>query len=435
MSRREQASFRVGRWRVDAARGLLSAEGEEEQLEPRLMELLLLFADSPGRVIGRDEIVARVWSGRAVGDDTIASAVSRLRASLGENKTERYIETLSKRGYRLVAEVVESDKPVVRRAEESEVGNLVRQGLAALRVVLPPSLTQARLYFEGAIRADPRRADAQAGLAETLLSQIMIGQGEPNSLATAAIAAARMSVVLDDAFAPGWAVLGLAILLGERDFEAADEALARAIGLDPELAFAHRNRSFALASVGRFPDAEREARRAVGLDPYSLAARNDLLQILITARRFRQAIAEAGQALKLSQDSFQAWSAKGWSHAFLGEEENARVALIESLRTMGTSGPTIAALAERVKAKSFEAFCSAGADLFEAQKVLFSPRPMDIAMLRVQAGEFDAALVSLEEAAARGDPVLLLLRYLPHLDRIRNDPRFSKFAERVRPVR
>ena len=435
MTRSEPAELRVGRWQVVPARGLLTSGNREERLEPRLMELLLLFASAPGRVIGRDEIVARVWSGRTVGDDTIASAISRLRSAMGDSKGERYIETLSKRGYRLVAAVSESGKSLAAPRIDSDAANLVRLGLAALSAMLPPSLAQARLYFEGAIRADANRADAQAGLAETLLVQIMMGQGEASALVTGAKAAARASVALDPSFAPGWAILGLAMLLADRDFAAADEALQHAIGLDPALASAHRNRCFALACVGRFSDAEREARRAAELEPYSLSARNDLLQILLAARRFRHAIAEAARTLSLSQASFQAWSAKGWAHIFLGEEEEGRAALIESLKTMGTNAETIEALALGVKTASFEKFCSVGADLFETQKVLFAPRPLDIAMLRVQAGEFDAAFAALDQAVARGDPVLLLLPYLPHLDRVRNDLRFAKLMERVRLVR
>jgi len=81
------------------------------------------------------------------------------------------------------------------------------------------------------------------------------------------------------------------------------------------------------------------------------------------------------------------------------------------------------------------ALLAAGADLFETQRVLFVPRAMDIAMLRAGAGQHDAAFAALDAAVEKGDPVLLLLPYLPHLDRLRNDPRFASLGERARPVR
>src|SRR6185437_14644080 len=116
-----QRPFVLGGWHVDPALGTLSRDGQQSRLEPRLMELLLLFAASPGRVLAKDEIAAVVWGGRAIGDDTLAAAVSRLRSALGESKERRFIETLPKRGYRLVAT---PDIGVARAApvEDNEVG-------------------------------------------------------------------------------------------------------------------------------------------------------------------------------------------------------------------------------------------------------------------------------------------------------------------------
>src|SRR5262249_38741456 len=85
-------SFELADWRVEHGRGVVSREGNEFGLESKLMQLLLVFATSPGRVITKDEIVSRVWSGRAIGDDTLSAAISRLRTALGENKSKRYIE-------------------------------------------------------------------------------------------------------------------------------------------------------------------------------------------------------------------------------------------------------------------------------------------------------------------------------------------------------
>jgi DNA-binding winged helix-turn-helix (wHTH) protein len=98
----QERAFDLGAWRVEPARGILRAgeTGVEVRLEPRLMDLLLLFAASGGRVLSKDDIIAGVWGGRAVGDDTLAAAVSRLRAALGESRDNRYIETVPKRGYR-----------------------------------------------------------------------------------------------------------------------------------------------------------------------------------------------------------------------------------------------------------------------------------------------------------------------------------------------
>ena len=51
------------------------------------------------------------------------------------------------------------------------------------------------------------------------------------------------------------------------------------------------------------------------------------------------------------------------------------------------------------------------------------------------AGDPDRAFAALDAALDRDDPVLLLLPHLPHLDRLRNDPRFASALTRARPVR
>ncbi|HEX4710941.1 winged helix-turn-helix domain-containing protein, partial [Phenylobacterium sp.] len=55
--------FEFGGWRVEPARGVLTPVdgGGEVRLEPRLMDLLLLFAGSAGRVLSKSEIIDGVW--------------------------------------------------------------------------------------------------------------------------------------------------------------------------------------------------------------------------------------------------------------------------------------------------------------------------------------------------------------------------------------
>ena len=425
-----QRPFVLGDWRVDPTQGVLLRDGKQVRLEPRLMDLLLLFAASPGRVLGKDEIAAAVWGGRAIGDDTLAAAISRLRSALGESKDKRYIETLPKRGYRLVISPETNTRtpaPV-----EDDVMALLHKGRAALAVPIPQGIAQARIYFEAAVAAAPNSASAHAGLAETMLVQHQLGQGA--AFASSAKASARAATALDPELAIGWALLGMATLLADRDFASAGAALNRALSLDPDLVAAHRARGFALAATGRLLEAEREARRTVELEPLSVSARVDLIQFLLTARRFTQVLSEAKKALKLGPQLAEAWSGMGWAHAFLGEHRDAVDALLESLRLFGSDSATVANLRSEFERGGFDRFCAAGADLMETQRVMFVPRPMDIAMLRANAGQNDAAFVALEEAIRRDDPVALFLPWLPHLDRLRNDPRFPSMLSLVRLV-
>jgi DNA-binding winged helix-turn-helix (wHTH) protein len=424
--------FELDDWLVDPARCVLQSRktGKEARLEPRLMDLLLLFAASDGRVLGKDEIIANVWSGKAIGDDTLAAAVSRLRSALGETADARYIETVPKRGYRFARSL--SDIAVQVKSPAGRADQLVQQGEAALQSPFPASLKQAQLYFSAAIAEEPSSARAQTGLAEALLAQHVAGEG--SEALPLARNAALAATGLDKTFARAWSALGLCHLLIDRDFARADRALAHASGLDPTLASARRHRAFAFATVGHFTEAEREARKAVELESVSLASRNLLLQVLIAARRYKWVLAAANDVLQVAPQSAEAWYAKAWANIFLGDENASIDAVIQGLALWGLKPERLALLRMTFERDGFAAGSAAIADLFEEQGLLFRPRRTDIAILRASARQFDRAFEALEAALAIDDPYLLLLPWLPHFDPLRADARFSAFLGRVRLV-
>jgi DNA-binding winged helix-turn-helix (wHTH) protein len=431
-SRLSERPFELGAWRIEPAHSAIRpvSGGSEIHLEPQVMDLLLLFAGSSGQVLSKDHIVNVVWAGRAVGDDTVAAVVSRLRKILGQTNGHGYIETIPKRGYRLLVDVgAQAASPSSHATSEAE--RLIAKGEAALAV--PFGLNQAQVYFEAAVAEAPGSAAAHAGLAAVLLARRFAG-GDP-SLVSAAKSAASCAVALDERHAPAWAHLGLATLIADRNFARADEAFGRAIAVDAGLTIAHRNRALAFATIGRFADAERASRRAVELEPVSLVAHAMLLQILICARRFRAAAAAARNAIALAPNASEAFYAKGWALVLAGEEADGVEALLQGIQLWGVGGETLAELRSNYDSGGFAALCAAGADLFEKPQLLFKPKITDVALLRAAAGDADRAFAALEVAVATDDPWLMLLPWLPHLDPIRSDARFERLLSRVRLVR
>ena len=429
----QQRPFAFGDWQVDPSRGLLTgADGERVRLEPRLMDLLLLFAGSGGRVLGKDEITAATWGDRAIGDDTLAAAVSRLRLALGGTRGRRYIETVPKRGYRAVVESPPcGSDPRAGTDGPPEAAALVAQGRQALASPLPASLAQARLCFEAATAKAPGWSPAHQGLADTLIARHYTEQG--GDLA-AAKAAARAAVGLDQTSAEAWATLGTALLLADRDFAAAESALLRAITLDPTLTIAHRRWATALSAVGRLAEAERAVRRAIALEPSALDARGDLLEILLAARRYRHAAAEAAATLSFAPDLGDAWYQRGWALAWAGDEIEGVHCLLKGLELRGVAPERLSALRTFFEAAGFPGFCGAAADLFAEQPVAFMRRGIHIAVLRALAGQPDEAFATLDAAAARGDPLLMFLPWMPFFDSLKADPRYATLTNRVRLV-
>ena len=98
--------LRIGDWTVQASRNELRRGDEVVRLEPKAIEVLLQLAARPGEVLGREELLAAVWPGVVVGDDVLTQAIIKLRKAFDDDAHRpRYIETISKRGYRLIAQV------------------------------------------------------------------------------------------------------------------------------------------------------------------------------------------------------------------------------------------------------------------------------------------------------------------------------------------
>lgn len=102
-----QTPFRVGEWHADPDSGRLRQQDVEVKLEPKVMQVLVCLAQNPGTVVSREALEATVWAGSVVGYDAVSGSIIKLRKALGDNsRSPRYIETVSKKGYRLIAEVM-----------------------------------------------------------------------------------------------------------------------------------------------------------------------------------------------------------------------------------------------------------------------------------------------------------------------------------------
>ena len=84
----------------------LRAQGKSIALQPQVFDLLFLLVENHGRMVSRDEIVEKIWQGRAISETAISSRMKSLRQALGDDGNEqRIIRTIHGRGFRLVAEV------------------------------------------------------------------------------------------------------------------------------------------------------------------------------------------------------------------------------------------------------------------------------------------------------------------------------------------
>jgi TolB-like protein/DNA-binding winged helix-turn-helix (wHTH) protein/tetratricopeptide (TPR) repeat protein len=98
--------MQIGEWLVDPSRDVIRCNSNEIKLEPRAMRLLCCLADPPGQVHTADELLSKVWPGLVVGQNSLYQAIAQLRKAFDDvGELPRYIETIPRKGYRLVATV------------------------------------------------------------------------------------------------------------------------------------------------------------------------------------------------------------------------------------------------------------------------------------------------------------------------------------------
>jgi DNA-binding winged helix-turn-helix (wHTH) protein/TolB-like protein/cytochrome c-type biogenesis protein CcmH/NrfG len=96
----------IGDWLLNPAMNQISRAGEVQHLEPKAVEVLVALARHAGEVVSRDNLLSEIWKGVSVSDDVLTQSITKLRQALGDTSREpSYIQTIPKRGYRLIAKV------------------------------------------------------------------------------------------------------------------------------------------------------------------------------------------------------------------------------------------------------------------------------------------------------------------------------------------
>ncbi len=318
---RHPAPFRLHDWRVEPALGQIRQDGGETvSLEPRVMDLLLLLVARADQVVPRASIEEALWGEVIVGEDTVARTVSKLRRALGDSaKDPQFIDTLPKRGYRLIAPVepVTGSAPPATSRARLPAGRAAAVGfalllLAVLGVSLLPSpgpdapiptsdaagLTAraddrymrftradneaAIMLYERALADDSDYGPAHAGLANALVQRVIRWP------ATSTTSEARAST-LQEALARGLHQTPQS----QETLSRATAMAERAARLDPRNPDVLKALGLTYATQGDLVRAADTYRQAISLDPDAWESMINLSEIF----QIRGQPAEAAQVL------------------------------------------------------------------------------------------------------------------------------------------
>src|ERR1700752_425817 len=106
-------NYEFGPYQLDSTKRVLTCAGETVPLTPKAIEILITLVANAGHLVEKDELLSEIWPDTFVEESNLTQNIFTLRRALGDDRSEpRYIETVTRRGYRFIATVkaVEPEK-------------------------------------------------------------------------------------------------------------------------------------------------------------------------------------------------------------------------------------------------------------------------------------------------------------------------------------
>jgi DNA-binding winged helix-turn-helix (wHTH) protein len=485
-------SFQIGPWKVYPASNEIvclarrgpgeGAGGGRTHLEPKAMDVLTFLSERAGQVVSKDELLAAVWPDVYVSDSTLFRVISELRRALEDSsRTPRFVQTVPKRGYRLVAPVVfDSEAPEatarpVNEAAESPAAarSFIRGGLTVAlpaavvlsfitlwqldrspvtpNAVAAPSADARIAYLDG--RVFDERADCRSYARARESYEMAVGRDSGfdkpyGELIDAYIASAVLGCIAPITSAgrtaellaaaarwrdtPWYGIRTASVRLWHgRDVDGAVRLFERAAAAWPSTSDVTRVAGLLIA--GHHEKAVAEARARVALAPSALGENWSLGVAELMAGHLTQAVVQFERTLLLYEAFPPAEAMLALAQQRLPDTPAALVTarrMEAALRTPLDRFSVVPALvyAEAGQLEERDRFVARWTALAAQQDYV---APTAHAVIAIALGDLDSAAAHLETAAASGDPWMLLARLDPALSRLAVD---GRLARRVMPL-
>lgn len=311
--------YKFGDFNFDIQNLHLEHAGEAVRLPPKSLKTLLILLEKRGETVTRESLLENIWAESFVEDANLTVVVSTLRKTLSIYESEgKFIETVPCRGYRFAADAEEKieivKQPIVierHAVEQVTIENATMTGgkfpaalyllFAFLGLILA---TGAFAVWQGGggggekvsvVNLSGNPAASEAFLkGDAMLQKRQVCESIPYF---------REAVSKDENFARAYSSLAAGLAMCEFTNET-DEAIAKALALDTNLAEAHATDGFIkMFRHWDWENAEIALRRAVALDPNSVKAHHWLGVLLSIRGRLREAEGELRLAIEIEPNS------------------------------------------------------------------------------------------------------------------------------------
>lgn len=473
---KNQSIYLFNQFHLDPAQKILLRDGERVLLNPKTFQMLLALVEAEGRVISKDDLIAKVWPDVVVEESNLTKNISQLRRALanGHDGAE-LIETIPKIGYRFLVPVQKNEvqpetpgatpmsdgvatrPPVahawklravamillliagvalyrwsVGQASSRESGRAAVQRLTASgrefwnrRTI--EGFRQGLTCFEQARDLDSSYAPAWAGIADSWSLLVEYGFATPEEGYPKAKAAALRALELDGNQIEAHTALATIKEYYEWDWVGAEESFRRALELNPQYATAYQWYAEFLMGQGRFAESLAEIRRAQSLAPNSLIIQATEARILCTSGDYNGAIAKSRELLERHPDFAEAYSYIGAAYEHQRMYRQAFDAYEQRSQMMGDNTPTASALRTEPVRDARDYW----EKRLKLEEVKLSGSPFAQAQALAQLSKIEEAITLLEQSCNKGFASVAHLRVNKNYDPLRGHPRFQALMRRV----
>ena len=356
--------LRFGGWTLDRSAGELLRGDTRVRLQGQPLQVLEALLARPGELLTREELITLLWPKGVVEYDTaLNSTVRRLRAALQDDADEpRCIETIPRRGYRLIA-VVEPVPPAApappyaaaapAQARQHRQEPAKWRGAALVAMLLAAGVGFAKLSLQQG-EQPPLPALGQANpeaVDLTRRARHLLQRREPGDLALATGHFIR-AVDAEPSYAEAWAGLASAYWLStvtgelppEQGLARVRDAAERALSIDPGLAEPHVRLALYRSHTGELAQRAGHLHRAFELEPENPLVLSMLASHEAETGNFEEALQLQQKALAAEPLSLSARFNLAWLFYISGQFEKATTTLDE-LRELNPASTLTAELA------------------------------------------------------------------------------------------
>lgn len=428
--------YTFGEFTLDTTERRLLADGRALTIAPKAFDVLTMLVSRAGRLVSKQDLLDAIWPGAHVEEGILTVHVSNLRKTLGDAGPEhRFIETVSRSGYRFRADVArrggQRDErsmlwPVGLAPAQPEVYELIGQGRSHLLTYSRSDVPKAVDAFQRAIDLDPTYAAAHAGLARACCAQAELRVVPHADAYNEARTSALRALAMDAGNADAQVALGTVLFLSDWNWTGARRCLERALEIDPTHIEGLLLYGRLLEALGDFAHGLAVKQRALEHNPTSALVHLQIALSYWNQRRYDDMIAWATRVLELDPKHPLAREYMASAYWKLGDFDRQ---MDESLKHAETHGVPQAVIDDlkRVYAEGGRRGLIEHAIRLAGQ----SGNTLQLAILHGELGQLDEAFRYLDAALDSRDPSLVHLAVAPQWDHLRADLRFEMRLRRM----